>query len=126
MRAIDTKVLVCLVVRDDPRQTAKADAYVAKGAWVSQLVLAEATWVLTAVYGLNDSRIGAVVEGLLQHENLSVQEPEVISRALERFRGRSAPEFADCLMLEIARKAGHVPLGTFDRRLGKLPGAERC
>ena len=67
MRAINTNVLVCLVVRDDPRQAAKADAYVAKGAWVSQLVLAEATWVLSAVYGLNDSRIAAVVEGLLQH-----------------------------------------------------------
>jgi hypothetical protein len=28
-------------------------------------------------------------------------------------------------MLEVARKAGHVPLGTFDRDLGKLDGAER-
>jgi hypothetical protein len=26
-------------------------------------------------------------------------------------------------MLEIARKAGHLPLGTFDRDLGKLEGA---
>lgn len=32
---------------------------------------------------------------------------------------------ADCLMLEVARKAGHLPLGTFDRNLGKLEGAER-
>jgi len=29
-----------------------------------------------------------------------------------------------CLMLEVARKAGHLPLGTFDRNLGKLEGAE--
>jgi hypothetical protein len=28
-------------------------------------------------------------------------------------------------MLEVARKAGHLPLGTFDRNLGKLEGAER-
>ena len=28
-------------------------------------------------------------------------------------------------MLEVARKAGHLPLGTFDKPLGKLPGAER-
>ena len=26
---------------------------------------------------------------------------------------------------EIARKAGHIPLGTFDRALGKQSGAER-
>jgi hypothetical protein len=28
-------------------------------------------------------------------------------------------------MLEVARKAGHLPLGTFDRVLGKPEGAER-
>jgi len=29
------------------------------------------------------------------------------------------------LVLEAARKAGHLPLGTFDRDLSKLDGAER-
>jgi predicted nucleic acid-binding protein len=33
--------------------------------------------------------------------------------------------FADCLILEIARKAGHIPVGTFDRELAKLEGAAR-
>jgi predicted nucleic acid-binding protein len=33
--------------------------------------------------------------------------------------------FSDCLVLESARKAGHLPLGTFDRDLAKLDGAER-
>jgi hypothetical protein len=28
-------------------------------------------------------------------------------------------------MLEVARKAGHVPLGTFDRDLATLDGVER-
>ncbi|MGQ0512053.1 MAG: PIN domain-containing protein [Betaproteobacteria bacterium] len=125
MRAIDTNVLVRLIVRDDPRQAEIADSYVAKGAWVSHLVLAEAIWVLSAVYDLDDSRIAATVEGLMQHQSLSIQEPDVVAGALAGFRGKSAPEFADCLVLEIARKAGHIPLGTFDRKLGKLPGAER-
>jgi len=33
--------------------------------------------------------------------------------------------FSDCLVLAIARKAGHVPLGTFDRNLAKLEGCEK-
>jgi predicted nucleic acid-binding protein len=33
--------------------------------------------------------------------------------------------FSDCLILEAARKAGHLPVGTFDRDLSKLDGAER-
>lgn len=125
MRAIDTNVLVRLVVRDDPRQVAAAEAYVAKGAWVSHLVLAEATWVLSTVYALDEALLAMTVEGLLQHQNLTIQDAEVVASALARYRGRAAPEFSDCLNLEIARKAGHVPLGTFDRRLGRLQGAER-
>jgi predicted nucleic acid-binding protein len=33
--------------------------------------------------------------------------------------------FSDCLVLEVARKVGHLPLGTFDRDLAKLDGAQR-
>jgi predicted nucleic acid-binding protein len=33
--------------------------------------------------------------------------------------------FSDCLILEVARAAGHLPMGTFDRDLGKLSGAQR-
>ena len=52
MRAIDTNVLVRLIVRDDSAQVERAEAFVAQGAWVSQLVLAETVWVLDSVYGL--------------------------------------------------------------------------
>jgi len=125
MRAVDTNVLVRLVTRDDARQVAAAEAFVAKGAWVSHLALAEATWVLSAVYELGASAIATAVEMLLNHKDLTLAESEVVSNALDNFRRRPALGFSDCLMLEVARKAGHLPLGTFDRNLGKLAGAER-
>jgi predicted nucleic acid-binding protein len=40
-------------------------------------------------------------------------------------RDDSALGFSDCLVLEIDRKAGHLPLGTLDRGLAKLEGAQR-
>jgi predicted nucleic-acid-binding protein len=120
MRAIDTNVLVRLVTRDDAKQVTAAE-----GAWVSHLALAEATWVLTAVYELEAPAIATAVEMLLNHRNLTLEEPEVVSNALQHFRRRPALGFSDCLMLEVARKAGHLPLGTFDHALGRLPGAER-
>ena len=49
MRAIDTSVLVRLITRDDSRQTAWAENFIEKGAWVTLLALVEATWVLSAV-----------------------------------------------------------------------------
>jgi len=54
-----------------------------------------------------------------------IEEPEAVSNALQHFRRRPVLGFSDCLMLEAARRAGHLPLGTFDRALGRLPGAER-
>ena len=125
MRAIDTNVLVRLIARDDPKQTAAAERFVAKGAWVSQLVLAECLWVLEAVYELDRRRIEGAVEMLLTHRDLTVQDADAVSLALGSFRRKPALGFSDCLILEIARKAGHLPLGTFDRGLGKLEGAER-
>jgi predicted nucleic acid-binding protein len=47
-----------------------------------------------------------------------------VAAALEQYRNRTALGFSDCLILETARKAGHFPLGTFDRNLSKLDGAE--
>ena len=125
MRAVDTNVLVRLVTRDDVKQVAAADAFVEKGAWVPQLALAEATWVLSAVYDLDAATIATAIEMLLNHKDLTLEESEVIASALEIFRRRPALGFSDCLMLEVARKAGHLPLGTFDRNLGKLDGAQR-
>ena len=57
MRAVDTNVLVRLVTRDERKQVAAAESFVSKGAWVSTLVLIEATWVLTAVYDLTHAEI---------------------------------------------------------------------
>ena len=125
MRAVDTNILVRLFTRDDPKQLAAAEAWITKGAWVSIVVLAETSWVLGSVYELGHDQIATVVEMLLSHEHLSLQDPEVVSAALEQYREGPALGFSDCLVLEIARKAGHLPVGTFDKRLSKLEGAER-
>ena len=124
MRAVDTNVLVRLVTRDDRRQTAAAESFVSKGAWVSTLVLMEATWVLTAVYDLTHGEIVTAVEMLMHHRELTLQDPDSVAATLEQYRKRPALGFSDCLILETARKAGHIPLGTFDRNLSKLDGAE--
>lgn len=125
MRAVDTNVLVRLITRDDARQVAAAEAFVAQGAWVSHLALAEATWVLSSVYERSAEAVALAIEMLMNHQHLTLQDAEVVSRAVVQFRKRPAVGFSDCLMVEVARKAGHGPLGTFDRALGKIDGALR-
>ncbi len=125
MRGVDTNVLVRLVTRDDALQVAAAEAFVAHGAWVPHLALAEATWVLASVYDRSPAAIATAVDMLLNHQYLTLQDSDVVAAAVERFRRRPAVGFSDCLMLEVAQKAGHGPLGTFDRDLGKLDGAHK-
>lgn len=125
MRAVDTNVLVRLVTRDDARQVTAAMAFIGKGAWASHVTLVEATWVLGSAYGLGPAELATAIDMLLSHRDLVVQDADIAAAALEQFRKRPAVGFADCLTLEIARKAGHLPLGTFDRDLGKLEGAQR-
>src|SRR5690348_5982735 len=122
MRAADTNILVRLITRDDARQAASAEAFIEKGAWVSVLALAETTWVLAALYGREPAGIATAVEMLPSHRDLTLQDSDAVSAALDLFRSRPALGFSDCLMLHLARKAGHLPLGTFDRILGKIEG----
>jgi predicted nucleic-acid-binding protein len=125
VRSVDTNVLVRLVTRDDPRQVEAAETFVERGAWVSHLVLAEATWVLASVYDRRPAEIATAVEMLLNHQHLTLQDSDAVADAMGRFRARPALGFSDCLALAVARKAGHLPLGTFDRNLARLEGVSR-
>ena len=125
MRAIDTNILVRLVVRDDEKQARAALALVGGGAWVSHIVLAEAIWVLRSAFGLARGELVNTLDNLLKHETLEIQDADVVAAALEIFRAEKKVDFTDCLVLESARRAGRRPLMTFDRDLAKLDGAEK-
>jgi predicted nucleic-acid-binding protein len=125
MRAVDTNLVVRLIVRDNPEQVEVAEKFASGGAWVSHLVLAETIWVLDAVYERTSEQIATAVDMLLNHQTLTLQDADVVTSALEQFRKRPALGFSDCLVLETARRAGHLPLGTFDRDLAAIDGAER-
>lgn len=126
MRAADTNVLVRLLVRDDQRQTALAEAFVKDGGvWISHLVLAEMAWTLESIYLFQPGQIAEAVEKLLDNPNVDLEDVDVVVAALTHFRTKRSVELSDCLLLEIARKAGHLPVGTFDRGLSKLPDVQR-
>lgn len=124
MRAIDANILLRLVVEDDPPQTAAAEHFVRGGAWVSILAVAEAVWVLTTNYGFSVRHVTNALEILLNNRELVFQEGDAVAEALALYRRSPALGFSDCLMIALARNAGYLPLGTFDRRLAKIDGAQ--
>jgi len=61
---------------------------------------------------------------LLNQATLTLQDAEIVTAALDQYRLRPALG-SDCLILEQARKARHLPLGTFGRALGCVAGAQK-
>ena len=109
MAAADTNVLVRLVVRDDEIQTARAEAFIARG----------------TIYGFDHAELIDVVQMFLDLRTAIVEDADVVAAALDQYRQRPALRFSDCLMVEVAPHAGHLPLGTFDRALAALDGTAR-
>jgi predicted nucleic-acid-binding protein len=125
MRAVDTNIVVRLMTRDESNQVAAAEQFIEPGAWISVLVLAQSMWVLSTTYERSAADIHTFVNMLLDHQHFTLERRDVVVAALEVFRDRPSIGFTDCLILELARSSGHLPLGTFDRNLAKLDGAER-
>lgn len=123
-------VLVGLVVSDDLAQQRAAMKRLgtirdANGrAFVSDVVLAELSWVLESAYGYERSDVARAVEGIVKTPPLVVEEPTIVEEALAAFRSSPAG-FSDHLVLAAARRRGALPLLTFDRKLLKQAGCER-
>lgn len=124
MRAVDTNVLVRLIARDDEKQAQRAEDFIAGGAWVSWLVLAESVWVLESVYELTKAPLCTAISMLLEHQQLVIQDTDVVRFAFDDYKSSRGAAFTDCLIVAIARKNGHLPVGTFDRKLAKLPDVD--
>ena len=125
MQAVDTNVLVRALTRDDPRQSPAAEAFIRDQApvWVSHVVLVEAIRALESVYGCRKPQLIEAMMRLVDNKDLFLEEPSVVRAALALYQTERKVHFEDCMILEIARKAGHLPLATFDKALGKLEGA---
>jgi predicted nucleic-acid-binding protein len=125
MPAVDTNVLVRLIIRDDTTQMASAERFIEGGVWVSTMTLAETLWVLRSVYGHSASDLAATIQMLINEKHVILEDSDAVEAALDLFRSRPSLKFSDCLILQLARKAGHLPLGTFDRSLGRVAGTHK-
>ena len=116
MVAVDTNVLVRLVVADHAAQAARAAAVFRSGpVFIAKSVLLEAEWVLRYGYELGADAILRSWRAVLGLENVAVEDPKSVTGALRLFeRGL---DFADAL--HIASSAQAERFVTFDARLVK-------
>jgi predicted nucleic-acid-binding protein len=127
MIALDTNVLVRLLVRDDLRQGRRAAALV-EGAldageqiFVPEIALVEAVWVLDRRYRFERREIATALLELISSRDVELEDRDRVHRALRAYeRGRGG--FSDYLIREQSRSAGCDTVYTFDRKLLREDG----
>ena len=127
MIAIDTNVLIRVLVDDPdaPDQCEQArELLLTHGlAWIAQIVLVETVWVLESVYGFVRAEILNIIERIRENPALELEAADRLDEALALYRDSTA-DFADSLIL-VAATQRRLILHTFDRKLGRLNGAQR-
>ena len=129
MLAVDTNVLVRLLVGDDAQQRRAAMKRLehvlatGDGVVVSPVVLAELTWVLAGAYEYTRTQITAALRALLDTPPFVVPERAAVVGAIASFE-KGAADFADYLILALGQAEGASVLLTFDKRLLKTAGCE--
>lgn len=124
MIAVDTNILVRLLVKDDERQTRKVVRLFSEldadsdRAFVSDVVVCEVVWVLRSAYDFDKAEIARAMRGLLAARQLAFESTERLLRALSAYEaGRG--DLSDYVIREHARDAGARELVTFDKALLK-------
>jgi predicted nucleic acid-binding protein len=114
--AIDTNVVVRLLVADDERQTAEARSLFETGeVWIGITVLLETIWVLTGVYGMKEAAAAGCLRQLLGLPNVRVEDATIVATALDAVP--CGLELADALHLR--RVPYQTEFATFDRALAR-------
>jgi predicted nucleic-acid-binding protein len=126
LAAIDTNVLVRIITRDHPEQTAKAQAFVAgqgeAGVYVAPMVLAETAWVLERAYRWKAADIHQALH-ITAHCG-AFRLDDTCHNAIDLYQreGARGVGFSDCLILQTVKDKHQGSLATFDQRLGILAG----
>lgn len=121
MIGLDTNVVVRFLAQDDEIQSPAATRFIShlsreQPGFISAVVLAEMTWVLSRAYKASREDIAKAVEGLLRSAELIVENAEAAYRALAVYRSSTAAEFADALIAQTAALAGAKETVSFDRK----------
>jgi len=120
MNAIDTNVLVRLIVKDNDIQAKKALNYVKRyrEVFISAVVLWEAVCVFEACYDIKKAELINVIEKVLSTAQFVFEYSEIIWVALNEYK-RSNADFTDCLIGAIAKYNECEKIVTFDRKAAK-------
>ena len=125
MPTLDTNIIIRYIIRHrEPTDQARAasalmDSLEADNlGYISREVLIEIAGVLDRSYRIDRENIFQYMTELITNRDLEVETAEDVYAALRIYRNGAAG-FGDCMILIAARRAGQLPVLTFDRRFAR-------
>ncbi len=83
MIAVDTNVIVRLLMQDDRKQTpCAASLFAAHQVWIAKTVLLEVSWVLASFYKYRPEGVREALENLVGLPNVQVEDESAVESAL--------------------------------------------
>ena len=91
---------------------------------VDEITVAETVWVLQSFYGYAHRDIARVVQELLSHSGIELEDKEGLLSALHLFAQKNV-DFADALVAVKMERQELSEIFSFDRHFDRLPGVTR-
>jgi predicted nucleic-acid-binding protein len=114
--ALDTNVLLRIILNDDSTQLAKAlSALKSETGYVQDTVILELEWILRSYYKFSVEQVNGAMKLLVQNEDIKLEDAGRLQAALAAYE--AGVEFTDAY--HVAGATIHARFLTFDKDLAK-------
>jgi predicted nucleic-acid-binding protein len=120
VKALDTNVVLRLLLGDDPVQSVLAEAIVQDRCWIGLTVLIEVAWVLGSRYRLSRAETAQVLRSLAAYGSVQLEARAAALWAIDRYD--EGGDIADLLHVAAARDA--EAFVTFDQAIERSAGPD--
>jgi predicted nucleic-acid-binding protein len=119
IKAVDTCIIARWLMRDDPIQTATADAIMDGPIEITHTVLLELGWLMTSAGRMTRDQFAETALQLLTIEQAVIERRAALRWAIERYR--AGADWAD--MIHVATVEAAKVFATFEKKLDRRAGA---
>jgi len=122
MIRVDTNYIIRYLINDNAEMANIAEKILTtKNVFISNEILAEVVYVLEGVYGISKNDISDKLLQLIDFENISVSDLDIVRKSFEIFKNKNL-DFVDCLLCAYSNEDKII---TFDKKLNKCINSQK-
>jgi predicted nucleic acid-binding protein len=123
---LDTNILIRHLTGDPPRQARRATTFLrdAEILLLTDVVIAEAIYVLESFYEVDRAQIARVMRATITYKAIRTIAPSALLRSLEVYE-RHGLDYAEAYLVALAESTGVDRVASFDKAIDRVKSVER-